>query len=131
MTSVIPAMSARRDTADMKVVKALPVILSALLIGAHFLRSGNVTIVVLILCAPLLMLVRGRWPAWVLRVALAAAAFEWIRTAFTIAQERAAIGAPTTRMFVILGAVALFTLASCACLQSGPSPKRRPETRFV
>jgi len=80
--------------------------------AAHFLRGGNVTMVVLILCAPLLLLVRRRWSVIALKAALGLAAIEWIRIAVGIANERAASGAPSTRMFVILGAVALFTALS-------------------
>lgn len=106
----------------MKIVRILPLVFSALLMAAHFLRGGNVTIVIAILCAPLLLLTRQRWATVALQIALLAAAVEWIRVAAGIAQERAAIGAPTTRMFVILGAVALFTALSAIPLR-GVQPR--------
>lgn len=98
-------------------MKYVPLILSALVLAAHFLRTGNLVVVALILCAPLLLLVRQRWVVIALQVGLGVAALEWIRTAVTIAQERAATGAPTTRMFVILGGVALFTALSALPLR--------------
>ncbi len=96
----------------MKVLRILPLILSTLLIGAHFLRSGNVIVMLLCVAAPLLLLLRNRVVTSGIQVLLAVAAVEWLRTAMMIAQERAATGAPVTRMFVILGSVALFTLLS-------------------
>lgn len=81
------------------------------------MRLLRVVAVALILCAPLLLLVRRRWAVVALQIGLALAALEWIRTALAIAHERAALGAPTTRMFVILGAVALFTAVSALPLR--------------
>lgn len=93
-------------------LRLLPLILSAIVMAAHFFRSGNIGFVIFALVAPLLLIVRSRWAVLTVQLLLAAAAFEWIRTAASIASERAALGAPTTRMFVILGAVALFTAVS-------------------
>src|SRR5947209_4089301 len=101
----------------MKLLRLLPLLLSAVVMAAHFLRTGNLLIVALILCAPLLLLTRRRSAVVALQIGLGIAALEWIRTALTIAHERAAIGAPTTRMFVILGAVALFTAISALPLR--------------
>jgi len=104
----------------MRVLRVVPLIVSALLMAVHFLRSGNVAVVVLILCAPLLLLTRQRWSVVALQIALAAAAIEWVRIALAIARERAAAGAPSTRMFVILGSVALFTALSAWPLRGAP-----------
>jgi hypothetical protein len=49
---------------------------------------------------------------------LVIATIEWLRTAFEIANERAATGAPATRMFVILGSVAIFTVLSALPLRT-------------
>ena len=94
-------------------LRIVPLVLSSLLIAAHFFRSGHYVLVALALVAPLvLMLLRRWWIVLAVQVLLVAAAMEWIRTAIEIGAARAAAGAPSTRMFVILGAVALFTVLS-------------------
>lgn len=106
----------------MRFLRLLPLLLSALVLGAHFLRSGNVVAVAIILCAPLLVLARRRWAIVALQIGLGLASIEWIRTALSIARERAAIGAPTARMFAILGAVAVFTAAAALPLRRLATP---------
>lgn len=101
----------------MKLLRHVPLVLSALLLAAHFYRSGRVGVVALVLAVPLLLITRERWATIAVRLFLALAAIEWLRTAFVIAQERQALGAPFARMLVILGTVALFTAASALPLR--------------
>jgi hypothetical protein len=98
-------------------VRFVPLALSSLLVAAHFLRSGDFIIAILCLAAPLLLILRKPAITIAVQVMLVIAAAEWLRTAFAIAQERAASGTPTVRMFAILGSVALFTLLSAAPLK--------------
>ena len=114
MTSVIPSLL---HPPHHDLVKYLPVAVSALLIAAHFLRSGNIPVTIICLAAPLLLLLRRRAVTIGVQIMLVIAGIEWVRTAFEIAQERAASGAPTTRMFAILGSVALFTFLSAVPLK--------------
>lgn len=93
-------------------MRYLPLALSSLVLAAHFFRSGNFGFVAFVVIAPFLLLTKTRWSVIAVQAMLALAAAEWIRTALVIARERAALGAPSTRMFVILGSVALFTLLS-------------------
>jgi len=88
------------------------VLISFLLIAAHFYRAGYMPVVVLLLCAPLLLLLRKPWVPGLVQVLLLLAAAEWLRTLVAIAQLRMHTGEPWLRMAVILGAVALFTAAS-------------------
>lgn len=96
----------------MKAIRLIPLVLSALLLGAHFFRSGNTIVAFAVAATPLLLLVRRPWAVTTLQVALFVGAAEWVRTALEIASMRAMMGAPSTRMFVILGSVALFTALS-------------------
>ena len=98
-------------------MKFVPIALSALLLAAHFFRSGNLGVVVLVLTVPLLLATRTRWASIVVQLCLVVAALEWLRTALLLARERQAVGAPFVRMLVILGAVALFTAASALPLR--------------
>ena len=98
-------------------IRLLPLLLSALVLAAHFYRMGNLGFVAFVLVLPLLLITRERWAVRVVQVGLVLAAAEWIRTAISIAQIRAASGAPATRMFVILGCVAAFTALSALPLK--------------
>jgi len=102
----------------LSLLRLLPVLISFLLVAAHFFRSGQVIFVTLVLCMPLLLLVRQSWVPRVIQVVLLLAAIEWLRTLIDIAQLRMHIGEPWMRMAVILGAVALFTAASGLVLRS-------------
>jgi len=93
-------------------LRLLPVLISFLLIAAHFYRAGQLLIVVFLLCAPLLLLVRKTWVPVFMQLVLLLAAAEWLRTLVHIAQLRMQIGETWVRMAAILGAVALFTAAS-------------------
>ena len=93
----------------MNFVRLLPVILSILLLAAHFFRAGdNLYTLVLLILLPLLA-VKKSWVPWLLQVALVLGAVEWLRTLMFVAQMRIEFGMPWARMAIILGAVALFT----------------------
>jgi hypothetical protein len=96
-------------------------VLSGLLIGAHFLRSGVLPLVALGLAFPLLLAVRRRWATVVVQLALLLAAAEWTRTLGAFYQVRRADGAPWVRMAVILGAVALIAVASAILIHGRDS----------
>jgi len=96
----------------MILIRLTPVLLSALLLAAHFSRADNLLVVVFSLMAPLLLLVRKPWVARAFQVVLLLGALEWVRTLVAIAAARQALGAPWLRMALILGAVALLTASS-------------------
>jgi hypothetical protein len=102
----------------------LPIILSFVLLAAHFFRFGQIALVALALLLPLLLLVRTQWAARVMQVALLLGAAEWVRTIIVFASARMAVGYPYLRMTLILGAVALFTAGS-ALLFRMPSLRAR------
>jgi hypothetical protein len=89
-----------------------PVILSALLLAAHFSRHGLPTLVVLSLLLPLVLLIKRPWAARAVQAILVLAAIEWLRTLVVLMRARLAAGEDWVRMAVILGVVASVTLAS-------------------
>jgi len=93
-------------------LQLLPVVVSLLVLGAHFLRGGNVIAVPLILVALSLLGVRRRWAARVVQAMLLLGTVEWVRSLVQLATWRAQTGQPATRLVVILGSVALFTALS-------------------
>lgn len=86
----------------------LPV-LALLLLAAHFYRGGLMVPAIASLLLVALLFVRSRWASLVLQVALALGTLEWLRTAWSLASRRAALGQPYGRLLLILGVVAALT----------------------
>jgi hypothetical protein len=105
-------------------LQLLPVILSLLVLAAHFLRSGNLLMVVLILALLALLAVPRPWAARTVQIALVLGALEWVWTLVHLARARAAAGEPALRMGLILGAVALLTGLSALVFRSARLRRR-------
>lgn len=102
----------------MKALFYVPVVLSLVILGAHFLRSGNEIGVAASLVLIGLLFIRQAWAARLIQVALVLGALEWLRTLYTLAQWRASQGEPVARMVAIIGAVAAVTFFSALLFQS-------------
>lgn len=98
----------------MIVLRIIFIIISSLLLGAHFMREGNNGLLLLSLAAPLLLLLRRRWAFNALFVLLTAGAGVWVQTAATMVQVRIDGGQPWARMAVIMSLVALSAIAAAA-----------------
>jgi len=101
-----------------KILIYIPVVLSLLVLGAHFLRYDNFPGVFVSLALIAMLMVRRPWVARLLQLALVLGGAEWLRTGYMLVQMRAAHGEPFTRMIVILAAVAAFTMCSALMFQS-------------
>lgn len=89
-----------------------PAIISLLLIGAHFLRSGNFFVAAISLLLAMALCIREPLIARTAQVALFLATAEWAHVAFTLVSARLEAGLPWTKLAIILGAVAALSLAS-------------------
>jgi hypothetical protein len=96
----------------------IPVVLSLLALGAHFLRYDVITGVIVVLVLIGLLFLRKAWVPKVLQVALLLALFEWAHTLYFIAQARMAQGAPIARLVIILGTVIAITALSALLFES-------------
>jgi hypothetical protein len=96
----------------MVIALSIPVIVSFLLLSAHFFRGSYFILACVSLLFPFLLLSPQRWAARVIQLALACGVFEWGRTAVSIMQIRMAAGEPYVRMLMILSGVMAFNLAS-------------------
>lgn len=96
----------------MNALRLAPAGLSILVLGAHFLRQGNILLLVVCLVAFALLFVRRPWVPAALLAFLALGAFEWVFTMVKFVAEREALGEPTTRLKLILGGTALVCVAS-------------------
>jgi len=110
----------------MMILRLSPVLLSALLLAAHFSRHGMLPFSVLSLAFLLLLLFRRPWVPLLVQAVLILGALEWIRTLVTIARQRQAAGDDWLRMAMILGCVAAVTLASTLVFKS-PKVRERYE----
>lgn len=93
-------------------LQLFPVVLSLVVLGAHFLRAGNISLLAAVVVLLALLAVRRPWAARTLQVALVIGALEWCRTLFSLALERIARGEPVVRLVIILGAMAMVTVMS-------------------
>lgn len=105
-------------------LRYIPIILAAVLIAAHFLRSFSVLPMILCLLAPFLLLIRKRWSLLSLQLATIPAALIWLMTLYGIIQQRIFEQRSWTASAIILGVVALFTLFAGWLLNS-PQVKER------
>lgn len=96
----------------MTVLRLLPVLLSALLIAAHFFRAGNIGLAVVSTSAPLMLLMNRRWVIYVISGMLLLGALVWIEATFTFIHIRQALGMPWARLGAILGSVTVLTALS-------------------
>ncbi len=106
-----------------------PVVLSFVLLAAHFSRHDVPLLTLLCLLIPFLLLLKRPWVPRLFQLLLAIGALEWIRTAVVLARARIDAGEPWIRMALILAGVALVTTGSAVLLQSsrlrhlyGPEP---------
>lgn len=103
-----------------RAILSTPVVLSLLVLGAHFMRYGNNAGVIASLALIGLLFVRRAWAARVVQAALVLGALEWVLTLARLSQARAAMGESATRMTVILCCVAAVTFASALLFQAKP-----------
>ncbi len=102
----------------MNLVRLLPIILSSILMAAHFSRAHQNGLVMLCLTFPFLLLIKRRWVAKIFQILLFIGSIEWIHTTLRIVHIRQIHGQSWTRLVIILGAVAIFTFLSALVFES-------------
>lgn len=108
------------------VLRIIPVVTAFLLLAAHFLRDGNMALVLLCVLAPFLLLFKKRWSLILVRVLLLLGALVWLQTTIALVQYRWESGAPWLRMLLILVGVTAFTLFAAYGLGSERVKKKYP-----
>jgi hypothetical protein len=109
----------------MAIAWLIPVILSAVLLGAHFLRAGLTPLALVIVLFPAVLLLRRAWVARLTQVVLALGAIEWVRTTLGLVAERRELGQSWSRLAVILGLVAAFTFGSALPISLSSALRKR------
>ncbi len=93
-------------------------VLAALLMGAHFLRAGNMVMVAICVAVPLAFLYRRSLSLVLLQILAYGAAATWLYTAWQLVQVRQSFGQKWALAATILGAVALYSLLAGLLLNS-------------
>lgn len=102
----------------MKRLLFVPIVLSLVVLGAHFLRDANYLGVGAAAGLIVLLFVKRPIAARAVQIALLLGALEWLWTMYALVQARMAMGMPATRLMVILGIVAAVTALSAGLFQS-------------
>jgi len=101
-----------------KVLLYIPIVLSLVVLGAHFMRYGSTLGVIGAAGLIILLFVRQWWVARVVQVALVLGAIEWLHTLYEMVQMRMAFEQPYSRLMLILGTVIVVTLVSALLFQT-------------
>ncbi len=100
------------------IVRVILLVLAFLLLGAHFLRSGNMALVIGSVLVPLLLFIKKRWILSLVRWLAYFGALSWAYTTFVLVHHRIQMGGPWLRMLLILSAVTLITFLAGYLLKS-------------
>lgn len=93
-------------------LRILPVLLSAIILAAHYLRGGYPLFMLIYLLAPFLLLKKKAWAVRVVQALMWFGVIEWLITILLLIEERIALNQDYLRMVIILGAVTLLTAGS-------------------
>jgi|GEM_PF-552085 len=105
-------------------VRLLPVLLSFLLLAAHFSRIDLLLLLILALVIPNLLFNQRKWVARLLQTALMLGSTEWIRAMLMHISQRKVSGSDWLRLAIILGILARCPAFSALVFQ-GPSLRER------
>jgi len=108
----------------MVALQLVPIILSLVVLGAHFLRGGHVVLVAAILVVIGALFVRRPWAARTAQTTLGLGALVWLQTLFQLATTRMQAGEPVKRLVIILSSVTAVTLLSALVFQSATLRRR-------
>lgn len=103
-----------------KALLYVPIVLSLLLLGAHFMRYGNTVVVATLVVLAGLLFVPRWWVARLMQFVFALGALEWLWTMLVLIQARQALGAPYLRLAIILGVVAAISVIAGFMFQAKP-----------
>jgi len=95
-----------------------PVVLSSLLISAHFLRHGRLLLMGLGLVPLVALLIPRPWAVRLIQVILLLATLTWVHTTYFLLVLRIRMGLSYGKLLMIMGSVTLFTFLSVFVFRS-------------
>lgn len=100
--------------------------LSFILLAAHFLRSGDISLAFAMTGSIVLLFINRRWSRYISGIILSAGVPVWIMTTYGAIQQRIAADSPWIRLTLIMSLViAFFILISFLCFKSVKNIKER------
>ena len=93
-------------------LRLIPVILSFLILGAHFSRLSLNSLMLLSILFPFLLFIKKAWIPKLFQLTLILAALEWLRSLYIYIQAYEDAGKSWTIVLLIMGGIALFTALS-------------------
>jgi len=105
-------------------LQLFPVILSLLILAAHFSRADNIYFTIIPFILITLLLIEKPLTARIIQASLVLGSLEWMRTINYLAAGRIENDQPWIRLVIILGMVSLFTLSSAFVFYREPLKKR-------
>lgn len=100
------------------VLAYIPIVLSLLLLCAHFFRSGDMLLLAVVAAFIPALAIRKAWLARMVQFVLVFGTLEWLRTGVILTTERVHAGVPYQRMLWILGAVVALTMIAALLFQT-------------
>lgn len=100
------------------ILRVVLIILTYILLSAHFLREGEMVLTVFYLFIPFLLFIKKRWSIIIVQIFTYGGVLVWFFTLYILINERMALGIPWVRMAIILGVVIIFALISGLLLNS-------------
>lgn len=95
-----------------KFIFVLPIILSYILLSAHFFRAGILYMTGLMLLLPLLLLIKKKISAIIIQIGLLFGTFVWVETFLKFMHIYNRFNMPFTKAGIIIAAVGVFTFLS-------------------
>ncbi len=111
----------------MAILYSIPIILSSLLIAAHFIRYDFKLMAIFCLLLPALLLFRRTWVPKVITTFLLLYSIEWVRTMVSLVEQYKLQERPFLKLVIILLSVIVFTLLSSAVFKSQTMKNRYQE----
>ncbi len=102
----------------MNLIRLFPVILSCLLMSAHFSRADITGLAITWLILPFLLFIKRHWVARVFQMLMITASIIWIETTIRLVHMRQSMNESWTRLAIILGTVAFFSLLSALVFEN-------------
>jgi len=99
-------------------LRLIPVILSFLILGAHFSRDNMTLLMLFALVFPFLLFVKKPWIPKLFQITLVLGALEWLRSLYFYIQAYEENGQSWTKLLMIIGGVTLFTALSALVFNS-------------
>ncbi len=108
-------------------IRYLPIVLSALLTAAHFMRGGDFGLMTVALASPMILFKKERWALRIVQILLLAAAGVWFASLIDFVTIRKAMALPYTRLAIIIGSVMLFHALTALYMESKYFTTRYPD----